>query len=100
MRSVTIEPIKETIAGLMQDWAAQKKRAPPDDPWVLLKKALTKRELRHIKVSYFRKGILGLHVDSSSWLYSLNLRKQTLLSKLTAKSAGIKDIRFRIGEIK
>jgi hypothetical protein len=95
-----MEPIKDTISSLMQEWGTKKRRTLTDDPWVLLKKALTKKELRHIKFNYFRKGVLGLYVDSSGWLYALSLQKQNLLSKLSVKSCAIKDIRFRLGELK
>lgn len=94
-----MEPIKATINDLMQGLMAKKPGATDDDPWALLQKALTKRELRHIKVNYFKGGVLGLYVDSASWLYSLNLHKQDLLNKLSSKTKAIKDIRFRIGEI-
>lgn len=95
-----IEPIKEVVISLMQDLATKKTRIQRDDPWALLKKALTKSQLRHIKFNYFRKGVLALYVDSSSWLYSLNLQKQNLLNRLNAQSGNVKDIRFRIGEVK
>ena len=70
-----------------------------DNPEQWLKKALTKKELRHIKVKYFSKGILGLSVDSSAWLYILSLRKEELLNKLKQDSPGLKNINLRIGEI-
>lgn len=77
-----------------------KKRKPPkDDPQLLLKKALSKQELQHVKFRYFRRGVLGVAVDSSVRLYNLNLRKSVLLAKLAQKSSAIKDMRFYIGEI-
>jgi len=71
-----------------------------DEPQEWLKKVLTKKELGHIKFNYFRKGLLSLNVDSSSWLYSLNLQKESLLEKLKKCSSEIKEIRLRIGEVK
>ncbi|MFA5156495.1 MAG: DciA family protein [Candidatus Omnitrophota bacterium] len=65
----------------------------------LLKKLLTKKELKHIKLHYFKKGILGIKVDSSSWLYQLSLEKEGLLKELQQGLAEIKDIRFSLGEI-
>ena len=94
-----MEPIKATINEVMRGLMSKKPGAADDDPWALLQKVLTKRELRHIKVSYFRRGVLGLYVDSASWLYSLNLHKQGLLNKLSSKTKAIKDIHFRIGDI-
>lgn len=73
---------------------------PVDTPEDFLKKILTKRESKHIKVNYFRKGVLGINVDSSSWLYQLSLGKEDLLLKLTTRFKEVKDIRFRLGEVK
>ena len=94
-----MEPIKETIIGLIHSWESRKKDDLAEDPDELLKKILTKKEIGHIKVDYFRKGILGLSVDSSSWLYHLNLRKKQILEGLQKESRNIKEIRLRIGEV-
>lgn len=93
-----MELIKDIVSGLMRDLKNQK--SPQGNPCLLLKKVLTKRELGHVKFRYLRKGILGLAVDSSSWLYHLNLQKQELLAKIAMvkQSPAIKDIRFCIGE--
>lgn len=78
----------------------ERKAKKPDDTFESsLKKILTKKELAHIKFNYFRKGVLGLNVDSSAWLYKLNMGKEDLLSKLNQKIGNVKDIRLRIGEI-
>jgi hypothetical protein len=41
-------------------------------------------------------------VDNSSWLFELTLKKRIILKKLQAGLEGkkLKDIRFRIGDIK
>jgi len=95
-----MEVIKDTVIRVMQGLQVGKTGACGGDLRNLLKKALTKKELAHIKFNYFRKGTLSLRVDSSSWLYSLNLKKEGLLAKLSKKSREIKDIRLCIGEIK
>ena len=64
-----------------------------------LKKLLTKKELKHIKLHYFKKGILGIKVDSSGWLYQFSLKKEVLLKDLQPGLAEIKSIRFSLGEI-
>ena len=79
---------------------AEKKSIASDAGWEFwLKKALTKKELGHIKVKYFHKGTLGLSVDSSAWLYILSLKKEELLLSLKKESKEIKNISLRIGEI-
>ncbi len=91
-----METIKDIIPDVIRGLEA-KKRAQ-DEPELLLKGVLSKKELGHVKFRYLRKGILGITVDSSSWLYQLNLQKPGLLAKLGKKSKAIKDIRFYIGE--
>ena len=74
------------------------RKAPKDALELLLKKVLSKKELGHVKFRYFRKGVLGITVDSSVWLYQLNLQKQQLLTKVHKKSPAVEDMRFFIGE--
>ncbi|MDD5129777.1 MAG: DciA family protein [Candidatus Omnitrophica bacterium] len=68
-------------------------------PQQWLKKALTKKELGHIRVKYFKNGVLGVSVDSSTWLYVLSLKKEELLAELKKENPGLKNINFRIGNI-
>ena len=68
-------------------------------PQQWLKKALTKKELGHIRIKYFNKGVLGLDVDSSVWLYILSLKKEELLKILQKDIPELKNIILRIGEI-
>jgi hypothetical protein len=95
-----MEAIKDTLQNVMRAWE-KKIREPTlqDNPELLLKKFLTKKELGHIKFRYFRKGILTFNVDSSSWLYYFNLKKDNLLARLQKQSDSIKNIRFYIGEV-
>lgn len=95
-----MDVIKDTVINVMRGLKAKKTRTRGDEPQALLKKVLTKKELGHIKFNYFRRGVLGVRVDSSSWLYNLALKKEGLLLELNKKSRAIKDIRFRLGEIK
>ena len=95
-----MEIIKDTVKNVMQAWEGKEKVSRKDNPEVLLKKVLSKKEWGHIKLNYFSKGILSINVDSSTWLYHLGLQKEDLLAKLRKKSEAIQDIRFRLGEIK
>ncbi|MFH0912938.1 MAG: DciA family protein [Candidatus Omnitrophota bacterium] len=91
-----METIKDIVADLMQGLKAS--GPTKDDPEGFIKKVLSKRELQHVKFRYFRRGILGIAVDSSARLYQLSLQKTALIAKLAKKSKNIKDIRFYIGE--
>lgn len=95
-----METIKYTIQSVMRGLEAKKRSPTADSPEALLKKFLTKKELNHIKFSYFKRGIVNIGVDSSSWLYHLNLQKEALLEKFARQTKTVKDIRFRLGDIK
>ncbi|MFA5275562.1 MAG: DciA family protein [Candidatus Omnitrophota bacterium] len=95
-----MEAIKDTVTAVLMKLSAKKSNAPEDIPEEWLKKVLTKKELEHIKFKYLKKGLLALSVDSSSWLYMLSLEKEELLKELKKYSQEVKDINFRIGEVK
>lgn len=94
-----MESIKDTLRVVMSELKSGK-AASAGAPEEILKKILTKRELKHIKFNYFRKGVLGVVVDSSSWLYQLSIKKENLLARATEVSDVVKDIRLRLGDIK
>lgn len=61
-------------------------------------KAVGSAAVAHTKPVALKKATLIVNVDQSSWLYELTLRKKEILSRMDGKK--IRDIRFRIGEIK
>ena len=91
--------MKNTLDELMRSLSSKKTNSSGADPQEWLKKALTKKELGHIKVKYFSKGVLGLSVDSSAWLYILSLKKEDLLNRMKKENQDLKNINLRIGEI-
>jgi hypothetical protein len=94
-----MELLKNTLDEVMRQLGAKKNVFQESGPQQWLKKALTKKELGHIRVKYFSKGILGLSVDSSAWLYVLSLKKEDLLQELKKEHPELKNINFRIGEL-
>ena len=94
-----MEAIKDTIRAVMQAIKVGKAASPGSAVEGALKKTLTKKELKHIKLNYFKTGILGLKVDSSTWLYQFSLQKESLLKNLRNDLPELKDIRFSIGEV-
>lgn len=88
-----MEDIKNTVASLLKKLERQKLSCQ-DDPALWIKKILTKKELKHIKIDYFRQGVLRIKVDSSVWLFALRLRKEDLLKRISLYTSNIKDIRF------
>jgi len=94
-----MDTLKNALDIVMRNLASKKEGPADAGPEQWLKNILTKKELRHIKVKYFSKGVLGVIVDSSAWLYILSLKKEELLEKLHKENAGVKNVVFRIGEL-
>jgi hypothetical protein len=94
-----MELLKNTLEELMRQLGNKKTAFCEAGPQQWLKKALTKKELGHIRVKYFSKGTLGLNVDSSAWLYVLSLKKEALLKELKKENPEVKNIYFQIGEV-
>lgn len=91
--------LKDTIQDLMRALSTKSKASFKDNPLSLLKKVLSKKEMQHVGPHYFKNGVLSINVDSSSWLYRLNLQKEDLLFKLRKESSVvIKEIRFYLGD--
>lgn len=94
-----MEEIKDTITKVIKSLEEKKNASGGADIEDVLKKVLTKSEIKHIKIQYFRSGVLGLAVDSSAWMYAITLRKQVLLAAFEAASCAVKDVRLSIGAI-
>jgi hypothetical protein len=95
-----MEQIKDAVLEVMRGLDQKRTGSASDNPEVFLRKVLTKKELSHIKFKYFKKGVLGLSVDSSAWLYSFNLQKEDLLSRLKECAGAVKEIKLRVGRVK
>lgn len=73
-------------------------RAGIVDIW---KEIAGKKAVRHTRLVTFKAGTLTVNVDSTSWLYELNICKPLLMRKMKKKLSDrpLKELRFRIGAI-
>ncbi len=64
--------------------------------------AVGKRAAKHSKVRSIQVSRLIVSVDGSGWLYELTVQKKDILKKLSSEIKGrkLKDITFRIGDLK
>jgi hypothetical protein len=63
-------------------------------------KMVAKDGAMHSTVLDFSKGLLRINVDSSAWLYQLNLQKAAFLKDLKVELPDIKDIIYKVGKTK
>ncbi len=52
----------------------------------------------HTRIEEFKGGILMVNVDSSAWLFQINLKKKKILGGLQQEIPEIKSILFKIGK--
>jgi hypothetical protein len=93
-----METIKETISRLMHELGSRQKNSRSDEISAWLENALSTKERKHISSCSEHKGALRLKVDSSSWIYHLNLKKETLLNGIRQHLPHITEIRFSISK--
>src|SRR4051812_8687224 len=61
-------------------------------------KMVVKEGAPHSTVMDFKKGILRINVDSSAWLYQLNLQKAEFLKGLKNELPELTDIIYKVGK--
>ncbi len=77
-----MEPIRITTQRLIRNWSAQGQTKTEDTLGNGLKKFLTKQEQKHITCYFLKDSRVILNLDSSAWLYLINLKKKQLLKNL------------------
>ncbi|MFC1675170.1 DciA family protein [Candidatus Omnitrophota bacterium] len=95
-----MEGIKHTIQGVFRAMEKRSIQAAGEDPQRIFKDVLAPRERKHARISAFKNGVVHIRVDSSGWLYQMNLGRDVLLAKLRRRSSKVKDLRLRLGQIK
>lgn len=94
-------PLEGLVRGIITD-LGKKGRLSEEDMLCAWKDAVGEAASKHARPASFKGSSLIVNVDGSSWLYELTTKKKEILKKLEGRLAGnkLKDIRFRIGEIK
>ena len=57
------------------------------------------KEASHTKLEGFKEETLLVNVDSSAWLYQMNLKKKKILEDLQKDFPKVKKIYFKLGKI-
>jgi hypothetical protein len=77
-----MESIRATIKKVVGGWQDKQQKEKRDILMGGLERVLTKQERRHIRHYSLSNSRVLLAVDSSIWLYTLNLKKEQLLRNL------------------
>ena len=93
-----MDNIKDVINQVIAQMA---RHEPSSDGTIerLLVSLLSESERKHTKFIGFKNGHLSFYVDSSAWLFQMNIRKNKILEKLQEEKPEIKNISFQIGKV-
>lgn len=94
-------PLAGLLKNIISDLSSGGKLSNEDisEAW---KSVVGKRAFEHARPVSIRNSVVVVNVDASSWLYELTTKKREILKNLSKrlKDKKVKDIRFRIGEIR
>lgn len=92
-----MDNIKNIVRQVIGDIASQKD-SNADGIEDIFCRVYSSQERAHSKILGERKGKIFIYVDSPIWLYRLNMKKQTFLSKTRGAGLKISEICFKIGK--
>ncbi len=95
------KPLEEVLKNIISG-VSGKAVATQEDVRAAWENAVGKKAARHSRPRSLASSRLIVNIDDSSWLYELTVRRKEILKKLgeALKSSRIKDITFRIGDLK
>ena len=101
MRKKPGKKIEHIVEGLLNRWETSKVGKGNDvrEAWG---EAAGEETKGHTQPISFKKGILLIAVENSTWLYKLTLEKRKITEKFNDVYKGkqkVQDIRFRVGTI-
>jgi len=95
------KPLEDLVKSIIGNFAGKGKLTEEEirSAWELV---VGRDAAKHSRPRSFAESRLIVHVDDSSWLYELTTRKKYILNNLSAelKEKKLKDITFRIGELR
>jgi predicted nucleic acid-binding Zn ribbon protein len=95
------KPLEGLVKNILGNFGGKEKLTEEEirSAWSLV---VGERAAKHSRPRSFTQSRLIVHVDDSSWLYELTTRKKYILDNLSLELKGkkLKDITFRIGELR
>jgi len=98
-----MQQIKDTVEKVFSEY--RKKRASNKEITRVFRQVFSKTENKHMRFISCKNGVCVINVDTSSWLYHLNFKKEQIKEVINKKLEGgegiqvVEEIRFRIGEV-
>lgn len=94
-----MDEIKAVVAAVIKNLAVKQGKDSRHNIMALWEKVVDKETKKHARPLDLKEKTLRVSVDSSAWMYQLNLERMKLLAALQKEGAEIEKIFFRIGKI-
>jgi predicted nucleic acid-binding Zn ribbon protein len=93
------DELKDILKDVWRDLAKKQKDQDSDKVQAAWDRIVGPKASAHTRIVYLTKDKIRVNVDSSAWLYSLNLKKERIKNELK-NTLGIDDVRLALGGIK
>lgn len=94
-----MDEIKDIIQNVIQGLSG-KKESEQQKLSSLWDRIASGKNRQHTSISGYRDHVLTINVDSSAWLYQMNIMKGQLLAEIRKEDPDVEKISFRIGKVK
>lgn len=93
-----MEKIKDVLGVVLEDLLKRGKETDLEKTQAVWKKIVGSKACAHTKIVCLTKEKIRVNVDSSAWLFELNLKKEAIQKELK-KALNIRELYFRLGGI-
>ncbi|MFH0877055.1 MAG: DciA family protein [Candidatus Omnitrophota bacterium] len=94
-----MENVKDVLKDVLHDLLKKQKNLNADKVQAAWGKIVGPKANRHTKIVHITKDKIWIHVDSSAWLYEMNLHKERIRKELRG-ALEIQEVVFRLGSVK
>lgn len=93
-----MDEVKDVIKDVLHSLFEKQKNLNFHKTNEVWEKIIGPKASKHTQIVYLTKDKIRVNVDSSAWLYDLNLKKERIQKELN-KRLKIHDVRFRLGSV-
>lgn len=93
-----MDELRALVKGVVADLAKKRKAVDFERAQRLWSEAVGAVAAPHTQIVYLTKNKIRVNVDSSAWLYTLNLKKEKIARTLK-KTLHIDELRLRLGPV-
>lgn len=94
-----MQEIKSVLKSVFRDMMKQQKGRDLDGAKAVWRRVVGEAAAAHSQIVYLTKDKIRVNVNSSAWLYQLNLKQDTIRKEFY-RALKIEDVKLRLGDVK